>query len=238
MKKTLVLIHGWGTSGYNSNLPTKPPEDDAWKTRIKLLSLLRRKYQLLFYNLPGFCGVREPKEKSFDVEDFSDLFHKWLTKNSIVPQAIIGYSFGGAVTLSYKTRYQSKTPIILISPALKRKESFKSHLASLGKRIIPESILKSLKPAYQSLFSRYYHQGTPFLRASYDKIARRDLRPLLSKINPKEILLIFGNSDTATPHTYIKGFGKEKSVCIIKNGDHEIGATHPQEIFKLINNFV
>ena len=102
----------------------------------------------------------------------------------------MGYSFGGAVALDYKVRYKSDIPVILISPALKRNETVKSQMGKIGKHIVPQKYFDSLKSLYQTIFSKYYREGTPFLRASYDKIARRDIRSLLDLVDPKDILLV------------------------------------------------
>lgn len=235
------MVHGWGTRNYNSNLDLGSIDESvAWSHRQDFINLLREQYSLRFFNLPGFCGVGEPEEKSFDLEDFSDYLYKRLNTEKVKPSAIVGYSFGGAVALDFKVRYNSNIPVILISPALKRKETIKSKIGKLGKYIVPEIYFDSLKSIYQSIFSRYYREGTPFLRASYDKIARRDIRPLLDAVNPKDVLLIYGDSDTSTPADYISKIVRENNLncIIIKGGNHNIGETNPEEISSAIIDFL
>lgn len=241
MNKEIVMVHGWGTGSYNSNLDCeKASEDVAWSHRRELIDLLQEKYSVDFFNLPGFCCVEEPQKEAFDLEDFSDNFAKWLKDKKTNPAAIVGYSFGGAVALDFKVRYKSDIPVILISPALKRKETMKSQIGRLGKNIVPQRYLDSLKSLYQSIFSKYYREGTPFLRASYDKIARRDIRPLLDSVDPKGILLVYGDSDTSTPADYISEITEKNNLncLIIKGGDHNIGSTHPEEVSMVIIDFL
>lgn len=241
MNKEIVLIHGWGTENYNSNLDCdRINEGVAWEKRSELINLLQRKYHLRYFNLPGFCCVPEPNEPFFDIEDFSDSLAKWLDDKDLKPAAIIGYSFGGAVALDYKVRYDTNIPVILMAPALKRRETIKSHLGQIGKRIIPVKYSAELKSLYQSLFSRYYRKGTPFLRASYDKIARRDIRPLLEMINPRDILLIYGDSDSSTPVDYVTEYVNKNNLnfVVIEGGGHNIGGTNPNEVSKAIIEFV
>lgn len=241
MNKEIVMVHGWGTTSYNSNLDCeKVGKDIAWSHRRELIKLLQEKYSVDFFNLPGFCCVEEPQKQVFDLEDFSDNFAKWLKDKKTNPDAIVGYSFGGVIALDYKVRYKSNIPVILISPALKRKETMKSQMGRLGKNIVPQRYFDSLKSLYQSTFSKYYREGTPFLRASYDKIVRRDIRLQLEKVNPKEVLLIYGDSDTSTPADYILEIvEKNKLNCsIIKGGNHNIGDTHPEEIFSVAVAFL
>lgn len=235
------MIHGWGVNFYNSNINCEKVEKDiAWKDRRELVNLLKEKYSLLNFNLPGFCCTEEPNKHYFDIEDFSNYLAKWLKDKKTKPSAIVAYSFGGAIALDYKARYKSDIPVILISPALKRKETIKSQFGSMGKGFIPQIFFDSLKSFYQSLFSRYYREGTPFLRASYDKIARRDTRPLLDKVDLKEILLIFGEQDTSTPVEYIlEATEKNHPNCIIiKGGGHNIGGTHPKQVSSAIIEFL
>ncbi len=241
MSREIVIIHGWGTQSYNSNIDCeKAGEDVAWIHRQELIKLLGKQYHIRFFNLPGFCCVKEPKKQAFDLEDFSDYLDSWIKDKNIKPEAIIGYSFGGAVALDYKVRYKPDTPIILISPALKRRETLKSKIGKIVKHIIPLRYFDSLKSLYQTIFSRYYREGTPFLRASYDKIARRDIRPLLGMVDPKDILLIYGDSDTSTPAVYVSEIVEKNNLnsLIIKGGDHNIGGTHAEGITSAIIDFL
>ncbi len=241
MNKEIVMVHGWGTGSYNSNLNCEEVGDDvAWGNRKELTSLLQEKYTLRFFNLPGFCCVEEPKNDYFDIEDFSDYFAKWLKDQKVKPSAIVGYSFGGTVALDYKVRYKSQIPIVLIAPALKRKETVKSQMGAMGKSLVPQKYFDKLKFLYQLIFSRYYREGTPFLRASYDKIARRDIRPLLEEVDPKDILLVYGDSDTSTPAEYISEVVDKNDLncIIIAGGEHNIGSTHPEQVTSAIIDFL
>ncbi len=235
------MIHGWGTKSYNSNIEDNEVYDGiAWKHRHELIGCLERKYSLKYFNLPGFCGVAEPHQPSFNLEDFADYFAKWLENQNTTPAAIIGYSFGGALALEYKVKYRSDIPVILISAALKRKETAKSHLASLGKHLIPEKNLDLLRSFYQTVFSRYYREGTPFLRNSYDKIARRDVRHLLTQVDSSEVLLVYGDSDESTPVDYVAEIvsGTELKCLVIPGGNHDIGEKYPEEISQAIIDFL
>lgn len=241
MKKEIVMIHGWGTSSYNSNLHCKKvSEGIAWSQRQGLINLFEKEYSIRYFNLPGFCCVKEPQKKVFDLEDFSEYLDIWIKSKGIKPVAIIGYSFGGTIALDYKSRFKSVTKVILISPALKRKETIKSQMGKIGKHFVPKKYFTLLKSLYQFIFSKYYREGTTFLRASYDKIARRDIRSQLESVNPKEVLLIYGDSDTSTPADYILEIVKKNNLnCfIIKGGDHNIGGTHPREITSAIIDFL
>lgn len=238
--KEAILIHGWDTHRYNHNLPPNPPENVAWKHRQEFISFLEKSYQLKYFNLPGFCGTSEPNESNFTLQDFSTSLHSWLKKEESSPSVIIGYSFGGAVALDHKIRFQDTTPIVLVSPALIRQETLKSKIAHRLKKALPLVVSNNLKSIYQTLFSRYYRQGSSFLKESYDQIVRQDLRPLLKQVNPEEILLIYGEQDTDTPWKLVEDFVEQNGLnyLLIPNGTHAIGQTHPEKITQAIENFI
>ncbi len=239
--KEMVLIHGWDTNCYNSKIIDKPvAENIAWTHRNQLLSLLSSNFRLTYFNLPGFCGTPEPKKDYFNVEDFTNYFNTWISKQEKQPEIILGYSFGGVVALDYKVRYKLNIPIILISPALLRSTSLKSRLAQHGKNLIPEVLSKQLKGQYQHLFSKYYREGSSFLRNSYDHIVRRDMSRELAQVDKNSILLIYGAKDTSTPWLAVKDKTSEADLdyLLIANGEHSIGQTHPKEIVDAINAFL
>lgn len=241
MKKVAVLVHGWDPKYYNNNLSTKVTSDIAWSHRKRLVKLLRSEFQVKFFNLPGFCNTQTPnKTKSYNLEDFTRSLDKWLRIKNISPDIFIGYSFGGSVLLDHLVNYKSKGVFILISPAIIRKESSRSRLAHLLKLFLPSTLIKLLKHPYQYLASKYYRKGDPFLRESYDLIARRDLRNLLGSADKKRLLLIYGNNDIETPWQFVQEDVIKHSISqtIILGGGHSIGQTHPDHIIKAIHRFL
>jgi len=240
MSKETLLIHGWDPQFYNSNIGENTTDGIAWSHRLELIRLLSKKYVLNYFNLPGFCGVSEPEKERFNVEDFTDYFANWIKKSKKNPEVIIGYSFGGVVALDYKVRYDNSIPTILISPAIHRGESSRSKFAHLAKNVIPEGISEPLKKYYQYLFSRYYRNGTPFLRESYDLIVRRDIISELNEVDPKSLLLIYGLEDNATPWKQVedKAIKLGLQYGLIENGGHNIGQTHPGEIVEFIDKLL
>ncbi len=238
MSKTAILIHGWSPNRYTTRIKNPYPSF-GWDHMPELTSLLSKNFKLKYYNLPGFCGEPEPNKDHFDVEDFTNVFAKWMKKEGHNAKVIIGYSFGGAIALDYKVRSKTHIPIILISPAIIRANTLKSNVAALIKRLFPKVVSGKLRRIYQNITSEYYRKGTPFLKNTYNIIVRRDLRPLLKKINSKEVLLIYGTHDSATPWNLV-----EKTVVnnklkyqLFQDGNHNIGQTHPREIVEKIRQF-
>ena len=237
--KEALLVHGWDPRFYNTKLSSDVESGIAWKDRSGLIKLLNQKYDVRYFNLPGFCGAPEPTKNKFDVEDFTDYLANWIKlKNK--PDIIIGYSFGGVVALDYRFRYDSSIPTVLISPALIRSESLGSRIAHLAKNKMPLGALGEFKKYYQYFLSRYYREGTLFLRESYDQIVRRDMSFLLGKVKVDGLLLIYGTNDDTTPWRLVKEKALQLGIehCLIEAGEHNIGQTHPRKIFEAINDFL
>lgn len=240
MSKELVMIHGWDPNFYTAGLQeSHAREGITWTKRKDLINKLTSQFDVKFFDLPGFGGKVEPKRTFYDVENFSDDLNTWLLNENIEPLALIGYSFGGAVALNYKLRYKARTPVVLISPALARKESTFSAIGNVSKDFVPGVVKEQLKSVYQYIFSKYYRHGSPFIRQSYDHIVRRDISQDLRKVSPQEVLLIYGTKDLATPWSKVRKIVKETGIKhVLIDGGHNIGETKPKDIFDEIVKFL
>jgi pimeloyl-ACP methyl ester carboxylesterase len=238
MKKELVLVHGWDPQKYSKFCKNAI---SAWDQRTRLIKEIEKYYTVHYFNLPGFCGTPEPNARVWDVEDFARAFNDWIIERKLNPEIVLGYSFGGAIALLWKLVFVSETPIVLVSPAITRRETKKSRIGRIGERLFGKtnSVGKLLKHCYLYLFNKYYRLGTPFLRNTYDRIVRRDLRDELIKVPPDQVLLVYGERDTATPWTDVKDIALNGNFphVVIPNGTHAIGETHPREIMDAIADF-
>ena len=69
------------------------------------------------------------------------------------PDAIIGYSFGGAAVLSWAEKYKHPVPIVLISPAITRKYSVKNpNLMVKFSKLLPTGITSFLRNVYLTMY--------------------------------------------------------------------------------------
>ena len=116
MKKNILLIHGWDYNLYTNMTKNK----DAWNNYKDFISMLEKKYNIYKLNLPGFCGEKEPNKKEWNIHDYSKYINNYIEKNNIKIDLIIGYSFGGAIALDYKTNYNLDSKLFLIAPAIIR----------------------------------------------------------------------------------------------------------------------
>lgn len=239
MSPEIMLVHGWDPDYYNKTVESKRDQAMAWSHRPELINLLSQRYTLKYCNLPGFCGVNEPDKPSFAVEDFADYLEDWKVTNCPHTSLILGYSFGGAISLYHKFKYQDNTPLVLVSPAILRAESARSGIAKVAKNFIPSPLLGILKDAYQRLASDYYREGTPFLRATYDRIVRENLTPIIKEIEPGGVCFIYGEDDQDTPWKLVSDTitTSGHDYFVIPGGGHSIGQTHPTQIIEAIDKF-
>ena len=227
MKKTILLIHGWDYNLYTKMTKSK----DAWEYYNDFITMLEKNYNIIKINLPGFCSCKEPKQKSWNISDFSKYINESLNNKKI--DIIIGYSFGGAVAVDYKVNYNSSARLFLIAPAIIR------NMDNSKKFINTPSLLMPIRNKIRDFYVSYIiknnemRYGTNFLKNTYQNIVRIDKTNDLYKINPNDICILYGSKDTAVnPQKMINTIKKEYSDCIniIDNADHD------NIIIKYVNN--
>ena len=127
--KKLVLIHGWDYKHYTSQTQST----DVWDNRRKLVTGLQKFFDIKIITLPGFCGEKEP-DYPWELEDFADFIELQLQKDKFNPDYILGYSFGGAVALSHKLKYNKNKIMVLKNPFYAKGTNFlkKTYLNIVG----------------------------------------------------------------------------------------------------------
>ena len=230
--KKILLIHGWNYRNYTS----QTNETDAWHNRKKLVKKLKEDYEVYKLNLPGFCAEKEPS-RAWTLDDYAEYINDYLIKNDLKVDYILGYSFGGAVAISYFLKYGTLEKLILVSPAIIRNND-------KSKRFIKTpNIVKKLREILRNKYIIHVVKtpemvyGTKFLRDTYQIIVREDLKEKVLKIPEDKLLIIYGeNDDMVNPQAVIKFLPSryQKRVKMINGGDHNIGQSHYNEIVKLI----
>lgn len=185
--------------------------------------MLKKEYNVYTINFPGFCGEKEPN-KEWDIEDFASYVNDYIKKNKLNIDIILGYSFGGAVAVSYKKLYGQNEKLFLVAPAIIRNHNNSKKFVKTPK------IIEGLRKILRNLYVIYVvgtpemKYGTKFLRNTYQIIVRRDLREDLEKISTDDLLLIYGDKDKAVNPEEINKTLKDnyrKRVIMIKDADHD-----------------
>lgn len=233
MKKKILLLHGWNWKNYTKLTKSK----DAWNNRIKFIQALQSHYEVYRLNFPGFCGEPEP-DKAWNLDDYAKFVKDYLEKNKLKVDYILGYSFGGAVAVTYNSLYDKNQKLILISPAIVRN-------ANKSKKIFKTpAFMQKIRNSMRDLYLKhivknpYMINGTKFLNQTYQIIVRVELLDTLKHMNPDMINIIYGSLDNQVNPLYVYNNVSnkfKKRISIIDGGGHDIANTHTDEIISIIN---
>ena len=234
----MLLIHGWDYKHYSALAQST----DVWDNRREFVNRLQNLFNIKTITLPGFCGEQEPKTP-WKLEDFADFVEQKLQDDNFDPDYILGYSFGGAVALTHKLKY-NKNKIILVSPAISRKYRQESVAHNKLKHFINSLPCKLKELARDQYISKvlknpFYANGTNFLKKTYLNIVNIDMSEELKKLSSHDFKIIFGEKDTATPPQILLNKNSEirHNVVVLKNGTHDIANTNTLELLTEIIKF-
>lgn len=194
--KTVVILQGWGT------------DLGVYDSVAGVID--GSKYSVIQFDFPGFGGSDEPKEP-WDVDGFADFFCKFMEVMQIKKATLIGHSYGGRVIIKLAARESIPfeiTNIILIDsagvlPVRTTAQKWKIRKYKILKKFLNMKLIYAMFPEVIDDWrsrqgSADYRNATPMMRQCMVKAVNEDLTKLLPKIR-QEVLLIWGDQDTATP---------------------------------------
>lgn len=194
--KTVVILQGWGT------------DLGVYDSVAGVIDGSR--YRVIQFDFPGFGGSDEPKEP-WDVDGFADFFCKFMEVMQIKKATLIGHSYGGRVIIKLAARESIPfeiTNIILIDsagvlPVRTTAQKWKIRKYKILKKFLNMKLIYAMFPEVIDDWrsrqgSADYRNATPMMRQCMVKAINEDLTELLPKIR-QEVLLIWGDQDTATP---------------------------------------
>ena len=232
----ILLIHGWDYDNYYGRC-----SDVAWSNRMKFINELKKYYNVYYPDLPGFGKTKEPDEKKWTLDDYAKYINDYIERNNLNIDYILGYSFGGAVAVRYKTLFNNDIKELLVSPALIRNSDRSKSFVKTPKIIEP--IRNALRDAYLIKVVKVEEMvyGTKFLRNTYQSIVRENMLEELEKLNPKDFKIVYGSEDTmVNPSKVLETVSDDfkDRISVIQGGGHNISVTHTDELINLINDFV
>lgn len=191
----VVILQGWGTS-----LEVYAP----------VAACIESKYRVIRLDFPGFGASDEPKEP-WNVDAYTDFFEKFMVALKIQKATLIGHSYGGRVIIKLAARDSIPfeiTNIVLIDSAgvmPKRSAAQKRKIARYKtlKKLVDNPVVHGMFPDLVDDWkkrqgSEDYRNATPIMRQCLVMAVNEDLTELFCKVD-KEVLLIWGDLDTATP---------------------------------------
>ena len=195
-EKTVVILQGWGT------------DLGVYDSVAGAIDGIR--YRVIQFDFPGFGGSDEPREP-WDVDGFADFFCKFMEVMQIKQATLIGHSYGGRVIIKLAARESIPfeiTNIILIDsagvlPVRTTAQKWKIRKYKILKKFLNMKLIYAMFPEVIDDWrsrqgSADYRNATPMMRQCMVKAVNEDLTELLPKIH-QEVLLIWGDQDTATP---------------------------------------
>lgn len=194
-KDVVVILQGWGTT---------------LEVYESVEACISEKYRVIRLDFPGFGGSDEPSTP-WSVDGYAEFFVKFMETIKIRKATLIGHSFGGRVII--KLAVAKDLPfeisnIVLIdsagvlperTPAQKRKIA----RYKLLKKVFNMSLVYNLFPEIiddwrSKQGSEDYKNASPVMRQTLVMSVNEDLTPIFPEVK-QEVLLIWGDLDTATP---------------------------------------
>jgi len=231
--KTVLMLHGWG---------------DSLQGLSQLQLKLSAEHQALSLDLPGFGGTESPKEV-WGLDDYANFVKDFTKKINITNLfAVVAHSNGGAIAIrAVAEDYLQADRLVLLSSAGIRGQ-YKGRLKAIryvtktGKlltRPLPKSTRDKLKKiVYKTVGSEALVAEN--LQETFKKVVSDDIRSDAKKIT-QPTLLIYGENDKATPIEYgriLHELMSDSTLEIIGGAGHFIHLDKPQEVFKLITDFL
>lgn len=194
-KGVVVILEGWGTNV---------------KVYESVAACIEEKYRVIRLDFPGFGKSDEPKE-AWNVDAFTDFTLDFFKTINIQKATLIGHSYGGRVIIKMATRENLDfdiTNIVLIDSAGVVPEKTAAQKAKIKrykilKKMVDNPVVHGMFPELVDNWkkrqgSEDYRNATPVMRQCLVMAVNEDLKELFPLVK-QEVLLIWGDNDTATP---------------------------------------
>lgn len=217
----LVLIHGFGTSGY------------VWQ---RVLPLLGRTYELFVLDLPGYG--RSPAPRSWQLRAIAPLVAEWLHKLQLPPVAVMGHSMGGAISIH----------LTAIAPKAV-KQLILVNTAGLPLQVpLPDLIWRAARSAIQPGNGRYplgllLDVAYPRFRVLWQtalEMQDSDLRPELASIT-SPTLIIWGERDLLLPVSFAYTLNSalpQARLITLPDCGHRPMLAQPEQFSQVVRDFL
>ena len=205
----ILFLHGWG-GNKNSFLFLK----NYFKDR-----------DLWFISFPGHGNTPEP-ENIIGIEGFAEYVLSFLKEHHIEKVDLVAHSFGGRVALVLLSKHANMFGKVVLTgcAGLKPKFNIKIKLKifnfKIKKKLVDFKILP--KTILQNSGSDDYRVLTEKMRNIFKLIINKDLKNYARSIK-NEVLLIWGEHDTATPlymGIKLNKIIENSSLIVLKNDTH------------------
>ncbi|EKE18977.1 MAG: hypothetical protein ACD_9C00180G0001 [uncultured bacterium] len=233
MKKTLVIIPGWGGTA------------ESWKD---FLGLAQQDFEVHFIEMPFFGSGIIP-ESVWGVENYAQYVNEKIS--ALDEPFLLGHSFGGQIAVNMAANNPEKYSKLILSgaAAIRPKYTVKrilfGFLAKIGKMVFSLPFLARFektarKVLYKTADSPDYDKTSGIKREIFQKIIRESQADLLPKISIPT-LVVWGSRDSYVPLARGKQIAKlipSAEMKIIRDGRHGLHINDTQEFLSIIKEFL
>ena len=227
--KTLVILHGWGSS------------KEKWQ-KVKE-NLEKNEVNVIIPDLPGF-KEKNKIDRPWNLDDYVNWLEDFSQNNEKF--FLLGHSFGGALAAKFTLKYPGKVEkLFLVSAACVRKKTAKKTILTKVPKIFKR--LFSFLPFYSLIRKAFYKfivknpdylsvEGEVILKETYLKIISEDLSESLSSIEVPTVI-IWGDKDDTTPVKdayFINEKINNSKLIIIPGGTHRLRKEMPEVLVQKI----
>ena len=220
--KDIVLLHGWG-----QNIQMMDP----------LGKNFSNDFQITILDLPGF-GSSDIPDYAYNINDYTDFLHEFLSSLNIENPILIGHSFGGRIAINYASIYKVEKLVLFGSPFIVReKKGFKVTLLKTLKQVKFLNGLADIMKKHMG--SEDYRAANGVMREILVKTVNTDLRDAASKIN-SSTLLIWGENDDAVPVSEARELELtiKDSALIVLPGSHYCYLENLGRVVSILEHFL
>lgn len=228
----ILLLHGWG---------------DSRATFSELSQALAKHYTVVALDLPGF-GQSQIPPVVWNLDNYAGFVRDFLDKLELKPHAIVAHSNGGSVAIRGLAQgvLRADKLVLLASAGIRDRQKLRrlglKVIAKTGKAAtfwLPTRHKKTLqKKLYGAAGSDLL--TVPHLQETFKVTVRQDVQQDAKKLH-LPTLLVYGDSDKATPPLYGQAYNQLISgsqLHVLEGAGHFIHHDQPQKVTTLIQDFL
>ena len=219
-KGTVLFLHGWGAHiGLYQNI----------------FDLLQEQgYRVVAFDMPGVGKTQEPKQP-LTVADYVSFTLELCEKLAVKEAILMCHSHGGRIALSMLTDkacpVKCEKAVFFDATGVRKAPSASKPLRQAGYKLVKWlGTSKLTAPLFDDLYAEIrdkrasadYKAATPVMRQTMNNVLPADFTDKMPSITA-EVLLIWGENDTATPLEQGQTMEKlipHSGLAVIKNAGH------------------
>jgi pimeloyl-ACP methyl ester carboxylesterase len=235
--EVVLVLHGWGRGS------------DTWIETGELLA--QKGFLVIIPDLPGFGKSAVPRTP-WTVNDYLKFVENFAAELRLDKFNVIGHSFGGGLGAMFAAKNPQKiNKLVLCDSAIIRKERLSLRqivakgIVKSGKFVLALPFAGGIVPLAQRAIYKIagvhdYQTANPVMKETFKNILREDLIGHATKIKVPT-MIIWGRDDKSTPVEDAAVLNKiiaGSTVAFIEGAGHNSHKTHPQELARIIDDFL